>query len=121
MKNNKCVVKYILKYKTVLLVMRVFYTEENEDKSKQYFIIIENIEIPDNLKGTKSFDANTIIELKSKVVAYYNFKLPATVELQLWSGPIGTTSIRLDRDINNLSSAYNTLWVRAANNITTSE
>lgn len=96
--------------------MRVFYTEENEDKSKQYFIIIENIEIPDNLKGTKAFDANTIIELKSKIIKYYDFKLPPTIELQLWSGPLGTSSIRLAND-RHILSLYNTIWVRAANNI----
>ncbi len=94
--------------------MRVFYTDESEDdKIKQYFINIENINIPDNLKGTKAFDSKTIVELKDKIIKYYGFNLPNTIELQLWSGPTGTTSTRVDTNEN--TSEVSNIWVKAVN------
>jgi hypothetical protein len=92
--------------------MRVFYTEEADDKPVQYFVTIENITIPDNLKGTKAFEADSIAELKNKIIAYYGFTLPDTIELQLWSGPTGASGIQIND--NKVLLAHNTIWVRAA-------
>ena len=105
---------HILKYKTVLLGMRVFYIEEKEDKSVRYYVTIENIEIPDSLKGTKAFEANSVRDLKNKIIAFYGFKLPETIELQLWSGPLGTKCIQICE--NDKFPSHNNLWIRAANN-----
>lgn len=97
--------------------MRVFYMDEDEDEfennSRQYLITIENIDIPEHLKGTKVFDAKTIIELKTMIIKYYGFNLPDTIKLQLWSGPTGTNCICLDNysDISKI----NNIWVKAIN------
>jgi hypothetical protein len=93
--------------------MRVFYTEEPNIVTRRYFINIENIVIPDHLKGTKAFDAETTAELKSKIIAYYGFTPNDTIEIQMWSGPHGSSGIRLDLD-TTIPEAYDTIWIRAA-------
>ena len=95
--------------------MRVFYTEETEELEhnlKQYFITIENIDIPNHLKGTKAFDAKSVIELKSKIIDHYKFILPKSIELQLWSGPTGTICKIIDDNMPEICH----VWVRAVNN-----
>jgi hypothetical protein len=92
--------------------MRVFYTEETDDTPMQYYVNIENINIPDRLKGAKAFEVNSVIDLKNKIIAHYGFKLPDTIELQLWSGPLGTSCIQIG-DKDKLPDHKN-LWVRAA-------
>lgn len=93
--------------------MRVFYTEEPNIITRRYFVTIENINIADHLKGVKAFDAETVADLKSKIIAHYGFTLSDTIELQLWSGPYGSSTIRLDSG-TTIPEAYDSIWVRAA-------
>lgn len=93
--------------------MRVFYTEEPNIIARRYFITIENITIPEHLKGVKAFDAETVADLKSKIIAYYGFVHSDTIEIQFWSGPHGTTTIRLDLE-EAIPEVYDSIWVRAA-------
>jgi hypothetical protein len=93
--------------------MRVFYTEEPNIIARRYHVTVENITIPESLKGTIAFDAETTTELKTKIIAHYGFNLPATIELQLWSAPHGSSGTRLDLE-SVIPESYNNVWIRAA-------
>jgi hypothetical protein len=102
--------------------MRVFYTEEPNIITRRYFITVENVALPERLKSTKAFEAETTAELKTKIAAYYGFSLPSTMELQLWAGPHGSSNnLRVDLD-TIIPESHDSIWVKVANttnNITT--
>lgn len=103
--------------------MRVFYTEEPNVITRRYFVTVENVVLPEHLKGTKAFEAETTVELKTKIATYYGFSLPTTMELQLWAGPHGSSNNhRVDLEAI-IPESHDNIWVKVAsptNNVATS-
>jgi hypothetical protein len=99
--------------------MRVFYVDEDEStQTRQYYVKIDNITVPDELKGFKVIKASTATELKDRIYEVYNFKENAKKHIQLWSGPLGMSNrIRLDKLID-IPKAYEEIYVRGVENNT---
>ena len=65
--------------------MRVFYIDEEESKNN-YYVKVENVNLPENLKGYKAFEVVTTEELLLKIKQLYGFKMSENMEIELWSG-----------------------------------
>jgi hypothetical protein len=99
--------------------MRVFYVDEDvHQPPRQYYVKIDNITVPDELKGFKIIKASTAAELKDRIYEVYNFNENAKKYIQLWSGPIGITNrVRLDTLIT-IPPTYEEIYVRGVANNT---
>jgi hypothetical protein len=97
--------------------MRVFYVDEDIPESpRQYYVKIDNIAVPNDLKGFKLINASTAAELKDRIYELYNFKENAKNRIQLWSAPIGSTNrTRLDKLII-IPKTYEEIYVRGVEN-----
>jgi hypothetical protein len=60
--------------------MRVFY---DDTELRTYYVKLDNVDIPENLKGFKSIDASTTEELVKKIKTV--FKLRQNLNISLWS------------------------------------
>jgi hypothetical protein len=89
--------------------MRVFYIDE-DDKPRTYYVRIDNMTVPDELKGYKSMEASSPGELLAKVKEYYGFNAKPTADIQLWSGQ-KYTGVRLDT-MAQIPKEYEFVWVR---------
>ncbi len=68
--------------------MRVFYEEEETDSKtvkRRYYVKVDNVNIPDNLKGYKALEASTTEELKEQIMEYYGFNKNENLSIELWS------------------------------------
>ena len=61
--------------------MRVFY--EDDTTLRTYYVKLDNVNIPEDLKGFKSIDANSVEELIEKIKKV--FKLRQSLTISLWS------------------------------------
>ena len=81
--------------------MRVFYDNNDENEStslninRNYYVKIDNVAVPDELKGFKLISACTIEELILKVGKYYGLDKNPDVLIELWSNS-NFTGKRLD-------------------------
>jgi hypothetical protein len=78
--------------------MRVFYEEETETFENRYYVKIENVNVPDCLKGYKAIEASSVKDLKEKIIELYDFDRNNTSNnliIELWSGQINNSK-RLD-------------------------
>ena len=75
--------------------MRVFYEEEDEISKRKYYVKIDNVNVPDNLKGYKAIESLSIDELKNKILEYYKFNILNKNDIELWTQQNGN-GIRLD-------------------------
>lgn len=69
--------------------MRVFYEEEEEDIStpmRRFYIKIDNVNVPDTLRGYKLFIAKNNQDLLSKIIEFYNIHRNPSASVELWSG-----------------------------------
>ena len=95
--------------------MRVFYIDEEEEKSKrQYYVKIDNVNVPEKLKGFKAIRAASVKELIERVKDYYEFNKNPDVSIQLWSNS-SYTGKRLDT-LNGIPDENEFIWVRAVLN-----
>lgn len=93
--------------------MRVFYIDEDDKQSKpRYYVKVDNIDVPDPLKGFKAFDAETTKELKEEIMKYYKFN--KDIRIQLWTSS-GYSGKRLD-ELPSIPKEYEFLWLRAVLN-----
>ncbi len=67
--------------------MRVFYIdEEEEEKSKRtYYVKMNNMNVPDSLKGFKAIKAASIKELSERVIEYYGLNDKPGISVQFWT------------------------------------
>lgn len=94
--------------------MRAFYIGDDniEVLEREYFVIIENINIPNSIKGTKIISASNSVDLKNKIIKTYKFNEDFKNEIQLWSKPIGSLErIRLDT-VDEIPVNHDTVYVR---------
>ena len=98
--------------------MRVFYEEEEPKSSskRRYYVKIDNVNVPEELKGYKAIEATTVDELISQVKEYYKFKTHPDFVIQLWSNN-NHTGIRLDT-LKNIPEEIEFIWVRGVLNKT---
>jgi hypothetical protein len=98
--------------------MRVFYEEEDEILERRYYVKVENVNIPDNLKGYKAIEASTIEELKKKVIELYSFdtnNISDKIRIEFWSGQINNSK-RLD-NLNKIPKDIEFISVRIVNKV----
>jgi hypothetical protein len=65
--------------------MRVFYIDEEESKNN-YYIKVENVNLPEGLRGYKLFKVLTTEELIEQMKEFYGFGLKSNARIELWSG-----------------------------------
>lgn len=92
--------------------MRVFYIDEDENTNNEsmptYYVKLENVSVPDELKGYKAFNASSTSELIDQISTHYNIK---TASIELWSGQVRQGQ-RLDT-MPTIPKEYEFIWVRA--------
>lgn len=90
--------------------MRVFY-EEEEDISMQkhrYYVKIDNVNVPEHLKGYKALEASTTDELKKQIMEYYG--LNEKLSIELWTNQ-NRQGKRLDQ-MKEITKENEFIWVR---------
>jgi hypothetical protein len=94
--------------------MRVFYIDEEELKQskRRYYVKVDNVDVPEELKGYKAIEAASVEELKSEIMKYYMFK--EHFNIQLWTAA-GYSGKRLDQ-MDKIPLEYEFLWVRGVTN-----
>ena len=73
--------------------MRVFYIDEEESK-RYYYVRVENVNLPESMKGYISIEAVNVEDLIEKVKLNYGIK-SNNIGIELWSGQ-RHISMRLD-------------------------
>jgi hypothetical protein len=73
--------------------MRVFYIDEEDLSKRRYYVKLDNVSIPDRLKGYKAIDADTVDELKSVIMEVFELKRvrensdkERELDIQIWTG-----------------------------------
>ncbi len=100
--------------------MRVFYVEEDEkqekNESRTFYVKLENIQVPDELKATKAIEANSVDDLMGKIIALYGFKHELRSNLELWSKPLGSSNRERLDTLDTIPKDYEDVWVRGVIN-----
>lgn len=66
--------------------MRVFYTDEIESNLiRNYYVKIDNVNVPEDLKGYKNIQAANTEDLIEKIKVKYRLKDRSDLSIQLWS------------------------------------
>jgi hypothetical protein len=65
--------------------MRVFYIDEEESK-RHYYVRIENVNLPESMKGYITIEAVNVEDLVEKIKLNYGFKTTANIGIELWAG-----------------------------------
>ena len=92
--------------------MRVFYEEEEEisKKNRRYYVKIDNVNVPDELKGYKAIESISVDELKNKIIEYYKFYKFNKDNIELWTNQ-NRSGIRLDV-MKDIPEDIECMWVR---------
>lgn len=90
--------------------MRVFYEDYEEISKRRYYVKIDNVDVPDNLKTYKAIEALTIDELKTKIIEHYGFNKINKNNIELWTNN-GYNGIRLD-NMKEIPSDIECIWIR---------
>jgi hypothetical protein len=78
----------------------------------KFYINIDNIIIPNELKGTVIIEALNMTDLKEKIIAYYGFNEENNKRIELWSGKLGMKNrIRLDI-LREIPKSCENIWIR---------
>lgn len=95
--------------------MRSFYIDDNDTKTREYLVMVENIKVSNEMKGIQIISACTSLDLKNKICSLYGFHESFHKYIQLWSGPIGAIKrIRLDI-LDTIPNECDTIYVRGVN------
>jgi hypothetical protein len=86
--------------------MRVFYVEE--DEVRPYYVKLDNVDVPDDLKGFKRMYATSSLDLIKEIKLL--FKLKKDHIIQLWSNS-NYTGKRLDI-LDNIPLEYEFIYAR---------
>lgn len=95
--------------------MRVFYVDEEDISKRRYYVKIDNVSVPDNLKGYKAIEAESINELKEMIIREYGFDKHNNFAIELWSGQ-NHMGKRLDI-LEKIPTEIEFIWVRIVNKI----
>jgi hypothetical protein len=94
--------------------MRVFYIDEEDKSKRRYYVKIDNVSVPDDLKGYKAIEAESIDELKKSVMIHYDLNKNKNVSIELWSGQ-NHMGHRLDI-LKEIPEDIEFIWVRVVVN-----
>ena len=90
--------------------MKVFYVNEVDVPKRVYYVKMDNMNVPDNLKGYKLIQAVSTGDLLESVKRYYGLDNCPNISIQLWSAQMyGGT--RLDT-MEEIPKQYEFIWVR---------
>jgi hypothetical protein len=93
--------------------MRVFYEYEEEIskiQKRRYYVRVDNVSLPDNLKAYKALEASTTEELKEQIMEYYGFNKNDKLSIELWSNR-NRQGKRLD-ELKEITEENEFIWVR---------
>ncbi len=94
--------------------MRVFYVDEEDQSKRRYYVKIDNVNVPDDLKGYKAIEAESVEELKKLVMVQYDLNKNKNVSIELWSGQ-NHMGKRLDV-LDEIPKEIEFIWVRVVVN-----
>lgn len=94
--------------------MRVFYIDEEDKSKRRYYVKIDNVSVPDDLKGYKAIEADSVEELKKLVMIQYDLIKNKNVNIELWSGQ-NHMGKRLDI-LDEIPKEIEFIWVRVVVN-----
>jgi hypothetical protein len=78
----------------------------------KFYINVDNIIIPNELRRTVIIEASNIADLKNKIMVHYGFNEENGKRIELWSSRMGMKNrIRLDT-MSELPTTYENIWVR---------
>jgi len=90
--------------------MKVFYIDEVDVPLRAYYVKMDNMNVPANLKGYKLIEALSTVDLLESVKMYYGLENYPNISVQLWSAQMyGGT--RLDT-MEEIPKQYEFIWVR---------
>lgn len=95
--------------------MRVFYIDEEDTSKRRYYVKIDNVNVPEELKGYKEIEADSIGELKESIKEVYGFNKHKNFELELWSSA-NHMGKRLDT-LEEIPKEIEFVWARVVNNV----
>lgn len=90
--------------------MSVLYDDNDNQNKRTYYVKLDNVTLPDNLKGYKAIEATTPQELLSIVIEYYKLDR-AHIKVELWSTTKYNKGLRLDI-LNEIPKEYEFIWIR---------
>jgi hypothetical protein len=94
--------------------MRVFYVDEEDQSKRRYYVKIDNVNVPEELKGYKVIEAGSVEELKKLVMVQYDLNKNKNVSIELWSGQ-NYMGQRLDI-LDKIPKEMEFIWVRVVVN-----
>lgn len=94
--------------------MRVFYVDEEDVSKRRYYVKIDNVNVPDELKGYKAIEAGSVDELKELIMVQYDLNKNKNMSIELWSGQ-NHMGQRLDK-LKEISKEIEFIWVRVVVN-----
>jgi hypothetical protein len=94
--------------------MRVFYIDEEDQSKRRYYVKMDNVNVPEDLKGYKAIEAVSVEELKKLVMAQYDLNKNKNVSIELWSGQ-NYMGQRLDV-LDEIPKEIEFIWVRVVVN-----
>ena len=89
--------------------MRVFYVDDDVAK-RTYYVKMDNMNVPDELKGYKMMEASSPHNLLESVKRYYGLENHSNIKVQLWSNQM-YGGIRLDI-MDEIPKKNEFMWVR---------
>ena len=94
--------------------MRVFYVDEDEVSKRRYYVKVDNVNLPEDLKGYKVIEAESIDELKELINEVFGFNKKKNFTLELWSSQ-NYMGKRLDI-LKEIPKDIEFIWVRVVLN-----
>lgn len=82
------------------------------EKHRTYFVKIDNINVPEYLKGTQLLEASSKDELFSAICERYGFHESSKKYLELWSGSIGCSGRERLDTYEKIPERCQDIWVR---------
>jgi len=92
--------------------MTVFSMDSKSEKQRTYFVKIDNINVPEYLKGTQVLEASSKDELFSAICERYGFQENHKNYLELWSGSLGHSGRERLDTYQEIPERYQDIWVR---------
>ena len=92
--------------------MRVFYIDEDEkiQGKRAYYVKMDNVNVPDEMKGYKMIEGSSPQDLLESVKVYYGLDKRDNICVQLWSDRM-YNGVRLDT-MEEIPKQYEFVWVR---------
>jgi hypothetical protein len=92
--------------------MRVFYVDEDlvTASKRAYYVKMDNVNVPDELKGYKMMEASSPQDLLNCAKEYYGLEDRPNINVQLWSNQM-YSGVRLDT-LEEIPKGCEFIWVR---------